>query len=233
MSKKAITKKQFTALNELYNYYNRRLFNNQLPECLVSLVRAHSYHGTFAPNRWKEKNGDAELVHEITLNANTMTRPDKEWHSTLVHEMVHLYISVFHGNRSRGYHCKRWAAMMKHVGLQASHNGKPGGRETGRRVTHYIIEDAPFEKAFNNISEKDIAKYRLPYQSLVGISSSPVTIAAAAPGAPVPESKSGVKVGYECACGCKVWGKENLHLMCMDCNNVFSTISSTIKSTFQ
>lgn len=227
---KAITKKQFTALNELYNYYNRRLFNGQLPECMVSIVRARRYHGAFAPNRWKERNGDNQLVHEIVLNANTMTRPDKAWHSTLVHEMVHLYIEVFRNGTSRGYHCKRWVTMMKHVGLQASHNGRPGGRETGRSVTHYIIEDGPFEKAFDNISEKDIAKYRLPYQSLAGISSTPVAIASAAP---IPESKSGVKVGYECACGCKVWGKENLHLLCIDCNSVFSIIPKTIKLAIQ
>ena len=127
---KAITKKQFTALNELYNYYNRKLFNGLLPECMVSLVRTTYYHGAFAPNRWKEKNADTQPVHEIVLNANTMTRPDKAWHSTLVHEMAHLYIEVFRKASSGGYHCRRWGAIMKHAGLHPSHTGRPGGRET-------------------------------------------------------------------------------------------------------
>ncbi len=225
----SITKKQFTALSDLYEYYNHKLFLGELPECMVSLVRAYEYHGAFSPNRWIEKNSDTQPIHEIVLNANTMTRPDKAWHSTLVHEMAHLYIQVNGKATSRGYHCKRWAAKMKHIGLHPSHNGMPGGKETGRRVTHYIIEGGAFEKAFNKISAKDIAKYNLPYQSLIGLPTSSAVVASAAPHSPVPESRSGVKVGYECTCGNKVWGKAGLELLCWDCLCDFTVISKQSK----
>jgi hypothetical protein len=58
--------------------------------------------------------------------------------------MVHLW--QYHvGSPSRsGYHNREWADMMKRLGLPPSDTGKPGGRETGQRVTHYIIPDGPF-----------------------------------------------------------------------------------------
>ena len=40
-----------------------------------------------------------------------------------------------------------WGEIMKGVGLYPSHNEKPGGRETGFKVSHYVIPGGPFEVA--------------------------------------------------------------------------------------
>ena len=38
--------------------------------------------------------------------------------------------------------------MIKMIGRQPSSTGAVGGKETAHRVTHYIIPDGPFTKAF-------------------------------------------------------------------------------------
>src|ERR1044071_7570284 len=201
------TKLQFTALNELYNYYNRKVFGNTLPEAIVSIVRSRRFHGAFSPNKWKQKESDNDPIHEIFLNASSFRREEKAWHSTLVHELVHLQEFVLFGRcGSRGNHTKRWGRLMKAIGLYPSSTGKPEGQETGRRVSHYVVEGGRFEKAFEALRKNDIAKYKLPYESIIGFYSSAV-VAAAAPGSPQPESRAGVKIGYEGNCGNKERGK--------------------------
>jgi hypothetical protein len=56
-----------------------------------------------------------------------------------VHEMVHVWQHAFGKPSAGGYHNKQWAAKMKAVGLQPSSTGYVGGKETGQRVTHYVI----------------------------------------------------------------------------------------------
>ncbi len=240
-----ITKKQFGVLSELYNYYNRKLFRDTpLPDCMVSLERSLQFEGAFLPNCWEDTNRAGtesnQPVHEIILNPFSMQRSAIEWHSTLCHEMCHLYIQARGiAPRSRDWHCRRWQACMQRIGLMPSHTGKPGGRKTGRNMSHYIIIGGEFEKAFNKISAKDIAKYNLPYQSLFGFRNISALIAAveneteAAMAKEVAEKKGGKKCGYICNCGYKVWGKEGIPILCLKCNSVFSSISKTIKSDFQ
>jgi uncharacterized protein (DUF433 family) len=47
----------------------------------------------------------------------------------------------------RAYHNHEWAERMKSLGLHPSDTGAPGGKETGERVSHYIIPDGPFAHA--------------------------------------------------------------------------------------
>ena len=103
-----VTKKQFKVLGELFNYYNRKLFNKTLPECLIGFSRAKGLAGAFIPDTWKDKNIDSP-IHEIVLNANIIGTEDFFVHSVLVHEMCHQFVDVF-GKRARwGYHTKQWA----------------------------------------------------------------------------------------------------------------------------
>jgi hypothetical protein len=68
------------------------------------------------------------------------------------HEMIHEGQEVF-GKPSRGrYHNKEWADKMEALGLMPSHDGEPGGRRTGQRMTHYIIKGGPFQKAYQKLA---------------------------------------------------------------------------------
>jgi predicted SprT family Zn-dependent metalloprotease len=207
-----ITKRQFNTFEDLFNYYNSELFNGELPEVMINMSRKKNSHGFFAPERWKAAvNGDK--VHEISLNPDSLQREPNLWHSTLVHEMVHLWGRVT-GKTSSSYHCKKWAEKMELVGLTPSNTGEPGGKKTGLKMTHYITAGGLFEKTFEKIQGEDFTDMVLPYipnvVEKVTKSGSP--------------SRGGVKIKYECSCGNKVWGKEGLKLTCDSCGERFETV---------
>jgi hypothetical protein len=41
---------------------------------------------------------------------------------------------------------------MKEIGLQPTDTGAPGGKETGQSVTHYIIVDGPYARAYAKLA---------------------------------------------------------------------------------
>src|SRR5438045_2690403 len=54
-----------------------------------------------------------------------------------------------YGGPKRGnYHNKEWATKMIALGLMPSSTGMPGGRITGTKMSHYILEDGLFCQVF-------------------------------------------------------------------------------------
>ena len=108
-----LTTQQFQTLDDLYAFYNATLFGASLPECIVNLSRNSKNYGFFVANLWAPIEKDEKHVHEISLNPDYLLRPSIEWHSTLVHEMAHLWQQE-HGHPSRSaYHNKEWARKME------------------------------------------------------------------------------------------------------------------------
>ncbi|MEY2152325.1 SprT-like domain-containing protein [Rhodanobacter sp. 115] len=136
----------YPELQHAYDFFNQRLFAGMLPPCLITLNRSKDTFGYFSPGRFVRFDG--QLTHEIALNpAYFAARPLKETLSTLVHEQVHLWQETF-GSPGRGrYHNAEWASMCEAAGLMPSDTGAPGGRRVGDRVSHYIIDGGPFDRA--------------------------------------------------------------------------------------
>ena len=150
-----ITTIQFKTLDDLYQFYNDAIFNGELSECIVNMSRHGGAFGFFAANRWRGDGQEKKVVHEISINPDFMNREDRDWHSTLVHEMCHLWQEDF-GRPSRGgYHNSQWADKMIQVGLMPSDTGEAGGKRTGQSITHYIIPGGKFEQVFNTLSRED------------------------------------------------------------------------------
>ncbi len=61
--------------------------------------------------------------------------------------MCHLWQHHFGTPSRTGYHNKEWAAKMREVGLIPSDTGKPGGKDTGQKVSDYLEEGGRFERA--------------------------------------------------------------------------------------
>jgi hypothetical protein len=156
----SLTTTHFSTLDVLFQFYNKTLFNNSLPECIVNLSRKSNTHGFFAPERWLERH-IKNTVHEISLNPDTMNRPDIEWHGTLVHEMAHLWQESFGSPSRRCYHNREWAEKMIDIGLHPSDTAEPGGNIVGQSVSHYIVPDGDFFRAFHSISQKQLDHLRL------------------------------------------------------------------------
>ena len=168
-------------------------------------------YGYFSSERFGSRDGK-EIHDEIALNIRHFEkRSPGEILSTLVHEMVHL--EQFHfGARSRNaYHNKQWAQWMERIGLVPSDTGVPGGKRTGQRVSHYIVPDGPFARAFA------ARKFAVPYYDRAGESD-------------VTRKKR--KVAYTCpSCDDKVWGKPDVQPHCGKCGLVAMVASYVTNTT--
>ena len=209
------TEEQFQNLSRAYQYFNQQLFHAQLPGCILNFSRKRNTHGFLAPNRWRRLDEQEYSTHEISLTPLTLYRSPIEVFSTLVHEQVHLWQWEFGSPSRNGYHNKEWAGKMEEVGLMPSDTGKPDGKRTGQRMTHYIIEDGAYKKAFDEMPEE----YVLPFTSLEGdlfksLIDRPTT---GRMEKLRPTSRS--KTKYSCpSCHANVWGKPSLQLICGECS---------------
>lgn len=221
-----VTRQQFNTLEDLFVYYNDKLFVGKLPYCLVNLSRHRQAVGFFIEKNWQSASG--ETKHEISINPDTLGMGDEFWHSTLVHEMVHMWQFEF-GKPSRyNYHNKEWALKMMDIGLMPTTTGQPGGKPIGQNMDHYVMEGRGFALAFNSISEQELSSLRLPYINTASMKLM-ATAADEGVGETNPEesqgeekeSRSGKKIKYTCGCGSNVWGKSGLNLHCNSCDTDF------------
>jgi len=149
------TQRTYQSLNFGHAFFNDRLFGGALPSCMITMQRSRKAYGYFAGGRFGLRAGQ-ETTDEIALNPSHFAeRTVEEILSTLVHEMAHEW-QQHHGKPSRSaYHNKQWAAKMHEVGLIPSSTGKPGGKETGQSVSHYIAEGGPFARACADLVKDD------------------------------------------------------------------------------
>lgn len=199
----AITPIEYGGLQAAFDHMNTALFEGALGDVFITYQRHAHSRGHFAANRYAGRAGDGGR-HELALNPDAFVdRTDEQIVSTLVHEMCHEWQLEFGKPGARGYHNKEWAAKMKAVGLQPSTTGAVGGKETGQRVTHYIIPGGPFTRSYEKLAATG---WKLNLQS-----------APRPGGTKAPNSK----VKSTCpVCGGNAWSKPNYQLACVDCGNV-------------
>ena len=139
------TKETYDALQSAYDFYNRKLFDGKLDDCLITLNRKRGTRGYFHAKIFQDRYDHHTQTDEIALNPVYFDRTIEEVLSTLVHEMVHLWQEQY-GKPGRGrYHNKEWGNKMEELGLMPTSTGLPGGKRTGDRVTHYIIPDGHYD----------------------------------------------------------------------------------------
>jgi hypothetical protein len=196
----AITPVEYSGLQSAYDHFNKELFGGSLPDVFIAYQRKGKMRGHFAPNRYSGRVDELDR-HELALNPDTFIgRTDAQIVSTLVHEQAHVWQKTFGTYPNRGYHNKEWAAKMKENGLQPSSTGDVGGKETGQRVSHYIIPGGAFEKAFIKLAATG---WKLNLQS------------AARAGTRGGTNNS--KTTFRCSCGQNAFGKPGLDVLCHPC----------------
>lgn len=151
------TVNNYRNLQEAFSFINENLFNNELPNCLITYQRKKNTFGYFVNNRFQDKTNATYTTDEISLNPATfIDRSTKEILSTLAHEMCHLW-QAHNGKPSRsGYHNAEWVNKMAEIGLIASNTGKEGGKQTGQQMTHYIQENGLFDETIKPLVDKTI-----------------------------------------------------------------------------
>lgn len=195
---------------DAYNFFNKELFNSELSESIIfNFVRKRRNHGYFMSNCWID--GDDNVISEISINPDSMfNREVKEVFSTLVHEMCHLW-QMLYGKPSKGnYHNGEFAKKMEDIGLMTSQSGMPEGKRTGSPMTHYIVEDGKFDKAFTII--KDV---KIPF---IGIPD------------PGKEKPKGGYVKFICPnCDTVFRGNKNIRASCVPCSSGEETVEFEIE----
>lgn len=211
-----ITTKQAEALQGAFNYFNKALFKDSLPQCMITLNRSRNAYGYFVPAElWLDAKG--EKYNEIALNPDYMQaedekRTDKDVFGTLVHEMCHLWQHYDGSEPRRCYHNKDFAAKMEAVGLQTTSDGTPTGKRTGQSMTHIIIEGGPFDKAFTGMPKELL----LPLHTLFAMDNKKKR--------PTKKRKKST-IKYVCPmCGAEVTGKRGLNLMCTECQQLLRPV---------
>jgi hypothetical protein len=196
----AITPIEYGGLQDAFEHFSTALFDSALPDVFITYQRKANSMGYFAPDRFSHR-ADKFGKHELALNPDAfINQTDEQICQTLVHEMTHVWQHVLGKPAARGYHNKEWAAKMKSIGLQPSSTGMVGGKETGQRMSDYIIPGGPFTMAFAKLAATG---WKLNLQS-----------AHHAGGKKAPSSK----VKFTCpTCGQNAWGKPDLEILCTHC----------------
>jgi predicted SprT family Zn-dependent metalloprotease len=149
---KSPTEESYSAFQEAYDFFNRRLFAGDLPSCLITFQRQKRTMGYVSVERWI--NANHEYKDELAINPEYFANyPLVEICQTLVHEMVHIWQAHFGSPGRRGYHNLEWANKMIAVGLMPTTTGQPGGDIVGETVLDYILHDGPFMEAFSELEK--------------------------------------------------------------------------------
>jgi hypothetical protein len=142
------TQDTYPELESAYDHFNKELWKGELPHCLLTLQRHSDSDGYFNADRFMHSNHDGVRSHEIALNpSHFVVNPLQYTLSIIVREMVSLRQHLAGTPGRRRYRNTQWAEWMQEVGLMPTITGEPGGRMTGEKVRHYIIEDGPFDRA--------------------------------------------------------------------------------------
>ena len=208
------TESTYNAFQAAYDHFNLKLFQNGLPPCLITLSRRdRRTYGHFSPARFQEINGQRR-TDEIAMNPqHFLERPMAEVLSTLAHEMTHLWQAHFGKPSRSSYHNKEWGKKMKEVGLYPSSTGQPDGKETGQHMSHYTIENGPFDSASSSLLSDG---FRLAWGELMS------RVKKKHRDLDGEDDDRTNRVKYSCPqCSVNVWGKPNLSVFCGVCKVQF------------
>lgn len=143
MSASSPTLTLYKTLQTAFDHFNDQLFGGQLPPCLITLRSASRVYGYHHSGRFISIGG--QVVDELGMHPGFFTlQPIEVVLSTMVHEMVHHWQEHVGTPTPSNAHNREWAEKMVSLGLQPSSTGLPGGKKTGRSVSHYILPDGPF-----------------------------------------------------------------------------------------
>lgn len=205
-----------------YSYFNEELFGGRLPDCVITYTRKKNVLGHFCADRFQRVGG--ALWPELALNPTYLAlREDRESLSTLVHEQAHVARHYFGplnkrgGHGSAGYHDIPWADIMDRVGLTPSDTGMPGGKRTGHRMTHYIVQGGPFDLTCKRLLDQG---FRIHWRDRLFFAGGAGVGGSLDPSDPASPSKKNDRVKFTCSlCLLNAWAKPSARLTCTDCNH--------------
>jgi hypothetical protein len=197
------TQETYDGLERAFNFFNDKLFENRLPSVIFTLRASRKAYSYFWAEQFTHRE-DGDPTHEIAMNPATMARELIDVLGTLVHEMTHLEQQEYGKPGKNGNHNREWGVLMERIGLIPSNTGQPGGKKTGRQMTHYIDPMGDFLTAASELVDTG---FDLPYFTR--------------PREAALKKKDMSKVKTTCpCCETKAWAKQGANLICGDCNEL-------------
>ena len=203
---------EYTSLDLAFDFFNARLFEGTLPKAFLMLRNHSRARGYFRSKAFSSRLNQEVTTDEISLCMETFgRRTDKEILSTLCHEQTHLLQAHFGKPGRRGYHNLEWAMMMIEIGLMPTDTGAVGGKMTGERVTHYIVEGGKFDLAATELLETG---RRLNWQEI----DRTVLATSLVGGVLAVAQQKQTRKKYTCpGCAMNAWAKFSAALVCGNC----------------
>lgn len=173
-------------LHKLFDNLNQEFFQNELPECIITVQAKGNTgaYGWFTPSKvW---NVDKENKHEINITSESLSRDYIDIAKTMLHEMIHLYCTtngIKDASRGGSYHNSKFKEESIKHGFyykENSYDKKYGWtyssltEETIEKINKFKIN----KKALRRINRKDVLDN----------------------GTPSPSKKSNI-IKWTCGCG--------------------------------
>jgi hypothetical protein len=231
----------YGALQRAFDHFNAELFDGRLSQCLISLRSSSRVYGYHHHRRFVAPDG--REIDELGLHPGFFTlRPVEEVLSTLVHEMVHHWQRQFGSPSDSNPHNREWTREMERIGLPPSSTGLPGGRQTGRSMSHYIRPGGAYLASCRRLlatgfvlpwldrhapEPVEHAAHRRAALAAAGIElplSDPPSLAlpraddGTIPIVPPPPKREPTRVRFSCEpCGTRAWASPATALICGNC----------------
>ncbi|WP_323114872.1 hypothetical protein [Pseudomonas guariconensis] len=188
-------------LHQAYRVINERFFSGALPGCEIRFSTRLGSDGHYRPGALPS----GEFCPALDLIAIGAHLSSSKMIESLAHQACHQYRQHAGQPPRRAYHDQVWADKMVEIGLQPSSTGLPGGRMTGQKVSHYLVENGGMSLLIRELLDHGLD----------------ITLAAAVGpggGRRGARKQAWARTKYTCA-GCKksVLGGDQYNLVCGDC----------------
>ena len=115
-------------LTRIFNRFNHKYWNDELPEVIITFVPTLKAYGHMTSNPvWVSENESPK--YELNIDAYSLDRSPEEICATLLHEQVHLYCNIHKINDTSNhnrYHNKRFKSVAEDHGLVVSYSDSIG-----------------------------------------------------------------------------------------------------------
>ncbi|MBP5977255.1 hypothetical protein HW132_32170 [Brasilonema sp. CT11] len=127
-----------------FEHFNERLFDKQLPECILTFGCRGACNGIFKAKAWSREGNtlrQQKMFHEISLNPKLLKQTNDQIFQTLARQMVHLWQQIYGTPPGLSDYCNmEFTGKMAQVGL-------PCEKMYGRRLLHTVAEGGKYANA--------------------------------------------------------------------------------------
>tara|TARA_R110000851_G_scaffold160865_3_gene304189 strand:+ start:2429 stop:3043 length:615 start_codon:yes stop_codon:yes gene_type:complete len=200
---------QSSGLQAAFRLINERLFDGNLPDCMLTMQRRRNSYGYMSPAKFESRHFEGRTLDEIAINPAKM--PDMSNTAiltTLTFNMCRVWQEHF-GTPGRGrYINQQLADKMESIGLISSDTQKVGGARTGQHTGGYVLPGGPLDQLIDEILAGD---WELEFQDRVTKNCEPSS------------GKKENRTTYKCSiCHLTAYAKPKANLVCGNCNVTMS-----------